>query len=460
MMEVLLEASARATPLLAVVLVGCALLRRGAPALRHLALTVGLCGFLVIPVLSAVLPSWSVWVPAAVAEPIVSRLSSSVTAVAAVGTAEPSNLAEPVRMVVLLWAAGTVLLLGRVAGGVWGTARLARSVCRSGRVHRMGRRGRVRVTVTESVDVPQAVGLVRPVILFPAPGHWTGRRRRAALAHEVAHVRRGDGWTTLLGAVVRALHWPNPLVWLAVRHLRAAGEEACDVAVLEAGVPRLEYAQLLVRMARLRGRHADALPAATAMARRDGLSRRVEALLDDRGRPARPGRRPLLAAGLTLALGCLAAASPAVPPPAFTADRLAARYGIGEELAGRILDAADAERIDPAIAFGLVSVESDFRNDRTSDRGAIGLTQLLPSTAAWLEPGMTRDRLRDPETNLRLGFRLLRNYLERFRGDRERALLAYHIGPANVGMDGSPHLSGYPDRVFAAAPDPADTGAP
>lgn len=52
------------------------------------------------------------------------------------------------------------------------------------------------------------------------------------LAHEMAHIRRGDQWVRLLELVVSVLYWWHPVVWLAQRNLRRAEEEACDAWVV------------------------------------------------------------------------------------------------------------------------------------------------------------------------------------------------------------------------------------
>ena len=70
-----------------------------------------------------------------------------------------------------------------------------------------------------------------------------------------------------------------------------------------------------------------------------------------------------------------------------------------------------------------------------SSVGAIGLTQLMPSTAVQIERGVTRDKLFDRETNLRVGFRYLRGLLNMYHGNVRLALLAYNRGEDAVWRD-------------------------
>jgi soluble lytic murein transglycosylase-like protein len=108
------------------------------------------------------------------------------------------------------------------------------------------------------------------------------------------------------------------------------------------------------------------------------------------------------------------------------------KHRIAGDLAVTIYDIAIAEGIDPKIAFALVGVESDFTQHAISPVGAIGLAQLMPETASWLQPGIGTDALFDRETNLRLGFRYLHMLVKQYKGDMHLALLAYNRGPAKV----------------------------
>jgi soluble lytic murein transglycosylase-like protein len=114
-------------------------------------------------------------------------------------------------------------------------------------------------------------------------------------------------------------------------------------------------------------------------------------------------------------------------------------FQISNDLERKIHVAALEFEIDPAIAFGLIRAESSFRNAATSPVGAVGLTQLMPRTAAWMEPGVTRTQLRDPETNLRIGFK--------YDGNEDLALLAYNRGPGTV--DRAIRRGANPDNGYA-----------
>ncbi|HEX6533992.1 MAG TPA: lytic transglycosylase domain-containing protein [Gemmatimonadaceae bacterium] len=128
------------------------------------------------------------------------------------------------------------------------------------------------------------------------------------------------------------------------------------------------------------------------------------------------------------------------------------RYHIGADLAGAIYDISQAEGIEPGLAFRLVKVESEFNEHATSPVGALGLTQLMPSTARYFQKGLTREQIYDRDTNLRIGFRYLRSLIREYHGNVRLALLVYNRGPLAVetlrslGLD--PH-NGYDDAVLA-----------
>ncbi|CAN5633840.1 hypothetical protein BH23GEM9_BH23GEM9_05870 [soil metagenome] len=129
----------------------------------------------------------------------------------------------------------------------------------------------------------------------------------------------------------------------------------------------------------------------------------------------------------------------------------AREFRIPLTLAENIHSAALEAKVPPKMAFGLVKAESSFRTAAVSPVGAVGLTQVMPATARWLVPGTTRRDLMDTETNLRIGFRYLRQLLDSFEGDEMLALTAYNRGPGTVSRllsRGADPDNGYAEKVL------------
>lgn len=84
------------------------------------------------------------------------------------------------------------------------------------------------------VSSPGVAGVWRPTLLLPAsfPGELSALEARLVLEHELLHIRRGDLWKNWLFCVLQAVHWFNPVAWLAVARMRADTERACDEDVL------------------------------------------------------------------------------------------------------------------------------------------------------------------------------------------------------------------------------------
>ncbi len=130
----------------------------------------------------------------------------------------------------------------------------------------------------------------------------------------------------------------------------------------------------------------------------------------------------------------VAKALPDTPKPAQTPEQL--------------LDEAAARNGLPlAIVRSVAAVESSFRNDAVSPKGAIGIMQLMPATAA----SHSADP-HSPKQNVDAGVRYLRELLIRFNGDVAKALAAYNAGPAAVdryqGIPPYPETMSYVDKVI------------
>lgn len=83
---------------------------------------------------------------------------------------------------------------------------------------------------TDRIDAPFILGLFRPKIYLPLG--LDGERRRYVLAHEKYHLRRGDPWYKFFAFVILAVHWFNPLCWLAFYLMNRDMEISCDEHVL------------------------------------------------------------------------------------------------------------------------------------------------------------------------------------------------------------------------------------
>lgn len=137
------------------------------------------------------------------------------------------------------------------------------------------------------------------------------------------------------------------------------------------------------------------------------------------------------------------------------------RYSIPADLAAAINDIALAEGIAPAVAFQLVRVESGFYRRAISPVGAVGLAQVMPPTAFELDPTLQYGDLFDRDTNLRLGFRYLRQMIDKYDGDLRLALLAYNRGPGTVDSvlrAGGDPSNGYARAVLSGVPQRAEAG--
>ena len=155
----------------------------------------------------------------------------------------------------------------------------------------------VRVVTWDGPAMPMTWGAIRPVVLLPHAAHeWPAMRRREVLTHELAHVERGDYAARLLAALVCAIHWFNPLAWMAARRLRDEQELACDDVVLAGGAEPSDYAAHLLAVARSFRVPSLAVGNATvAMARPSQLSDRLLAMLDGSRRHAPAPRTMRLA---------------------------------------------------------------------------------------------------------------------------------------------------------------------
>lgn len=208
-------------------------------------------------------------------------------------SAPPETAANPARFSVQeilpwIWIAGTALLL-------------ACAFLRWIRMKRLLATATLRgkgIKESEYVQSPFVLGILRPVIYLPY--RMEDRDRAPVLAHERAHIRRGDPLWKLLGFLLLAVHWFNPVLWLAYVLLCRDIETACDEAVIcrEDLAGRQAYCQALLRCSSCRN-HLAAVPLSFGEI---GVRRRVKAVLGYR----KPAPAVLVLAGVICVLltGC------------------------------------------------------------------------------------------------------------------------------------------------------------
>lgn len=140
-----------------------------------------------------------------------------------------------------------------------------------------------------------------------------------------------------------------------------------------------------------------------------------------------------------------APAARSVEEPARPRPRRFTRRETGGSIAGYVQEAAARYGVPESLVAAVISVESEFNPRAVSHRGALGLMQLMPGTAALLG---VRDAF-DPRENVEAGARHLRDLLDRFANDVSLALAAYNAGAQAVIKHGG--VPPYPEtRAFVA----------
>ena len=173
------------------------------------------------------------------------------------------------------------------------------------------------ILASAAVTGPAATGLFVRRIFVPRDLDtlFTPEERRLALRHEVLHHRRGDLWASATALTCLALHWFNPLAYVAHRAFRRDLEAACDADLLSrADAPtRQAYARTILRCVARPVPHP-----ICALTETDELKGRIEMLNHDHGTVARTFGKSIAAAvtagGLLLALPAFAAPQTAAAP--------------------------------------------------------------------------------------------------------------------------------------------------
>ena len=248
----------------------------------------------------------------AITSPVIDRVLSATRWSDLVASSEPYLLA--------LWLGGVLLLATRLVIGALGVARLRRSKLPLppkvlALAEELGQRLRTDASrlVFQSAQTAEAmaVGLFRPMVLIPAS--WLTEMPldvlEAVIAHELAHLVRGDLWVNFLQRLVETLLFYHPAVWWLSARLRSERELCADELAIAVTGKRLEYVRALERVAAQR--HADIRPALAAFLRGEmkmRLLQRIHYLLGQRERQC-PSLWPAGVVALALPLSLWALAS-------------------------------------------------------------------------------------------------------------------------------------------------------
>jgi beta-lactamase regulating signal transducer with metallopeptidase domain len=306
MLEVVVRA-ALCTLLLAIVVQLCLwTLRVRHPKLLLSAWTAVLVASMAMPALQRAIPSAvpalssRSFSPAVVASPAVRSQLSPLPAISSVissSSAITARVLESRRTSAWnAWLAGgyvlgAALLLLRVLLGLALSWRMLRATHPIAAGWAAGKRLRTSTWISTPVTIAGHV-------LLPAECvNWDAPRREAVLAHEEAHVARGDFYIQLLSQVNRSVFWFSPLSWWMHRRLTELAELASDDAAIEALGDRPGYAAILLDVATLSRKPFMGV----AMARAATVSRRIERILAEEATPPRRVsrlRQTIMAAGV------------------------------------------------------------------------------------------------------------------------------------------------------------------
>ncbi|MCI4591636.1 M56 family metallopeptidase [Sphingobium sp. BYY-5] len=132
-------------------------------------------------------------------------------------------------IVIAVWLAGLVVF---IAVQMVGYVRFRRHILAGATL--IGEEGRIRIVTSSQASGPLAFGIFRPYIVLPADFalSYDLQEQDMAIAHERAHHERRDLAANMIALLLLAIHWCNPVAWIAYRAYRADQETACDARVL------------------------------------------------------------------------------------------------------------------------------------------------------------------------------------------------------------------------------------
>jgi len=345
----LFDATVKGSALLLIALLAVWILRRQSAALRHRIWVLAALSLLALPAISPLLPKWDI--PTVVPSALVfangdeaginkmlspdqvstlrrhlvrnregvqgspmplplpsSQINPTDSASAMTGSAGSHLLHEPAPEIqripwqawaASLWLFGFIAALIPLLSGLW----MVRKIYRTGTLvtdtrllqvfraacAQMGMKHRVLLLKTRRISVPLTCGFIKSCVLLPLEAEsWSLEKQRLVLLHELIHIRKKDCLVHALGRLALAIHWFNPLSWLALKGILLEGEKACDDLVLCSGSKPLDYAACLLDIARSLSTSRPIHTAAITMAQKSNLEIRLRMILDATRKRAEP----------------------------------------------------------------------------------------------------------------------------------------------------------------------------
>ncbi len=441
-------------------------LRRAPPEARYAASGAALAAMAAAPVVTFVLVGRAL------------AAASPALASAAPHVPRPPTAADAATVAVAAaWGAGVLVMLVRLAGGALrvramvgrGTALPAAwQTLAQQLAARLGVQRPVRVLGSLDVEVPIALGWLRPAVLLPAALalDLPTPAVEALLAHELAHVRRHDWVLNVIQSAVEALLFYHPAVWWVSARVRAEREHCCDDVVVALTGDALGYARALFALESTRTEAAALGVAATG----GSLMDRIERIVARTAAPHAPrvGLGHTLAVAAALLAGATAPLASCAAPadPAAASKAQAALPLTVTRWTPSFVVAGQRHGVDPDLLAVVTLVESRGDPEAVSPMGALGLMQVMPATAQRIAAerslaGFSAEQLRDPEVNLDFGAFYLAAQLREFGAgqDPDRAIelaaAAYNGGEGAVraylaeGKPLSDETTHYKDRVVS-----------
>jgi HEAT repeat protein len=264
---------------------------------------------------------------------------------------DPGPAAPPASEPVVRWPAGLVGLWGLLAGGLllahggrWWRLRnrlagrvplepgplteLLAELARSARVRR-----RIRITVTDRLASPVALGAAEICVPAVALSDLTPPQQKSMLAHELGHLIRLDSWWLGLGGLLERVFFFQPLNRVARVAIQQSAELLCDAWAAERTGSPLTMAHCLVKVAEWIDASPVPVPVAGMAEERSQLVDRVRRLVEEQPMVKHPNRRWVMAAAVVV-LGGTALVAPRVSL-------------VGQD---PVKPRVDRSRIDPVVA--------------------------------------------------------------------------------------------------------------